>query len=54
MSINIGNNTEDVVPIYNGILLNHKKEKNASFVDSSMDLENIIQSEVRKNKKIVY
>ena len=44
-----------MVPIYNGILLNHKKEKIALFVDSRMDLESIIQSEVsQKEKKIIY
>ena len=50
MSINKGMNTEDVVPIYNGILLNHKKEKIASFVDSRMDLESIIQSKVSQKE----
>ena len=36
---------EDVVHIYNGILLSHKKEI-GSFVETWMDLETIIQSEV--------
>ena len=30
---------EDVVHIYNGILLNRKKEKIGSFVEMWMDLE---------------
>ena len=46
---------EDVVHIYNGILLNHKKIKIESFVMMWMNLESVIQSEVRKRKtNIVY
>ena len=39
-----------VVHIYNGILLSHKKGKIGSFVVIRMDLEPVIQSEVRKRK----
>ena len=41
---------EDVVHIYNGILLSHKRGKIGSFVEMWMDLESVIQSEVRKRK----
>ena len=41
---------EDVVPIYNGILLSHKKNEIGSF------LETVIQSEIsqKEKKKIIY
>ena len=42
---------EDVVHIYNGILLSHKKKKIGSFVETWMDLESVIQSEVRQKEK---
>ena len=41
---------EDVTHIYNGILLSHcsiKRNKIGSFVEMWMDLETVIQSEVR-------
>ena len=41
---------EDVVHIYNGILLDHKKNEIELFVMSWMDLESVIQSEVRERK----
>ena len=45
---------EDVVYIYNGILA-IKRNKTGSFVEMWMDLESVIQSEVRKRKtNIVY
>ena len=37
---------EDVVHIYNGVLLSHKKNEIGSFVDMWMDLESVIQNEV--------
>ena len=37
---------EDVVHMYNGILLSHKKEKIGSFVQMWKDLESVIQSEI--------
>ena len=39
---------EDVVHIYNGILLSHKKNEIISFAATCMDLEIIILSEVRE------
>ena len=41
---------EDVVHIYNGILLSHKRNKIGSFVEMWMDLESVIQSEVTQRK----
>ena len=38
---------EDVVHIHNGILLNHKKGENLSFVTTWMDLGGIMLSEIR-------
>ena len=37
---------EDVVHIYNGILLSHKKNETELFVETWMDLETVMQSEV--------
>ena len=50
MSINRGMDKEDLVliKIYNGILLTHKRNKIGSFVETYMDLETVIQSEVTK------
>ena len=45
---------EDVVHIYNGILLSHKKERNGSFVETWMDLETVIQSEVSQKEENKY
>ena len=42
---------EDVVHIYNGILLSHKKELIGSFVETWMDLETVIQSEVSQKEQ---
>ena len=41
---------EDVVHIYNGILLSHKKNEIMPFVATQMDLEIIIVSETEKDK----
>ena len=41
---------EDVVHIHNGILRSHKNEQN-SFVETGIDLETIIQSEVSQKEK---
>ena len=54
MSINKGMDKEDVVHIYNGILLNHKKNKTGSFTEMWMDLESVIQSEVSQKEKNKY
>ena len=45
---------EDVVHIYNGILLSHKKNKIMSFATTWMDLEVIILNEVSQMKKDKY
>ena len=50
ISINRGINEEDVVHIYNGILLSYKKEQNNVICRTRMDLEIIILSEVRQRK----
>ena len=43
-------NKEDVVYIYNEILISHKKNKILSFAATWIDLENIIFSEVSQTK----
>ena len=43
----------DVVHIYNGILLSHKKERNW-VICRDMDLETVIQSEIRQKEKNKY
>ena len=46
---------EAVVHIYNGILIDHKKNEIGSFVVMQMNLESVIQSEVsQKEKQILY
>ena len=45
---------EDVVHIYNGILLSHKKNEIMPFVATWMDLEIIILSEVSQKEKDKY
>ena len=47
-------NKEDVVYIYNGILLSHKKNELMPFSGTWMDLEIIILSEVSETKKNKY
>ena len=47
-------NKEDVVHIYSGILLSHKRNDIGSFVETWMDLETVIQSEVRQKEKNKY
>ena len=42
---------EDVVHIYNGILLSHKKNEIVPFAKMWMDLETVIQSEERQKNK---
>ena len=53
MSINRGMDKEDVVHIYNGILLSHKKKREL-FVVRWMDLESVIQREVSQKEKNKY
>ena len=46
---------KDVVHIYNGILLSHKRKKIGSFVEMWIGLESGIQSKVQKrNLNMVY
>ena len=53
MSINRGMDKEDVVHIYNGILLSHKNEI-MPFVATWMDLEIIILSEISQTGEDKY
>ena len=45
---------EDVLHIYNGILLSHKKEQNNVIAATWMDLEIVILSEVSQKNKDNY
>ena len=54
MSISRGMGKEDVVHVYNGILLGHKISEIGSFVETWMDLETVIQSEVSQKEKNKY
>ena len=45
---------EDVAHIYNGILLSRKRNKIELFVETWMDLETVIQSEVSQKEKNKY
>ena len=42
---------EDVVNIYNGIFLSHKKSEIVSFVEMWMDLETVIQTKISQEEK---
>ena len=54
MSINKRMDKEDVIHIYNGILLSHKKEQNNAICTTWMNLEIVILSEVSQIKKDKY
>ena len=54
MSINRGMDKEDVVHIYNGILLSHKKDKILPIVTTWMDLEGTMLSETSLTEKEKY
>ena len=45
---------EDMVHIYNGILLSQKRNEIGSFVETWTDLETVIQSEVSQKEKNKY
>ena len=46
--------TEDVVTLYNAILLSHKKNEILPFAATWIDMEGIILSEVRQTEKDKY
>ena len=54
MPINRRMDKEVEVHIYSGILLSHKKERNWVIVETWMDLEAVIQSEVSQKEKNKY
>ena len=54
MPINGRMDKEDVVHIYNRILLRQKRNEIRSFVKKWMDLETVIQSEVSQKEKNKY
>ena len=54
MSINRGMDKEDVVHIYNGILLSHKKDKIMPFPATWMELEIVILSKASQTEKEKY
>ena len=47
-------NKEDVVHLYNGILLSHKKNEITPFMATWIDLKRIIPSEVSQTEKDKY
>ena len=44
----------DVVYIYNGILLSHKKHEILPFVTTWMDLDSIMLSEISQREEVKY
>ena len=50
MSIDTRMDKENVIHIYNGILLGHKKNEIMSFAATRLDLEIVVLKEVRKRK----
>ena len=53
MSIDRGMDKEDVLHIYDGILLSHKKNEIMPFAEIRMDLEMIILSKASQRKASV-
>ena len=51
MPIDRRTDKEDVVHLYNGILLSIKRNETGSFVETWMDPETVIQSEVSQKNK---
>ena len=49
--INRGMDKEDVVYIYNGILLSHKKEQILPFAIKMVDLEGIMFNEINQGER---
>ena len=54
MSLSGGMDKEDLVNIYNGILLSRKKEEIMPYAATWMDLEVVILSEVSQTEKDKY
>ena len=54
MSINRRMDKEDVVCIYNGILLSHEKNEIMPFAATWMDLQIVILSEISQTEKDKY
>ena len=54
MFIDRGMDEEDVIQIYNRMLLSHKKNEIMPFASTWMDLEIVILSEVSQTKKDKY
>ena len=54
MPIDTRMDKEDVVHIYNGIISAIKRNEVGSFVETWMDLETVIQSEVSQKEKNKY
>ena len=54
MSIDRGMDKEDVVHIYNGILLRHEKNETMPFEATCMDLESVILSEISQTEQEKY
>ena len=54
MSINRRKNKEDVLHIYSGILLSHKRNKIVPFAETWTDPETVIQSEISQKEKNKY
>ena len=54
MSIDRWMDKEDVVHIYNGILLSHKKNEILPFAATWMDLEGMMVSEISQAEKDKY